>query len=280
VGRVIAARVGAEEGVIVQQLATEQRMRTHAPLTAYGASLLSYRFTLARDAKSFSAAFAALRQSVIDEPECGPAWTRLARLCLANHAFELTEPQTPIDDAVSYAQRGIRADSGSRRARAVLAAALLVKGELTAARHELDDALRLTSESLVYLEIIGCLLSLLGDERGSDLIHAARKRNPHCLPHGSFGLWFDHLRRGEVALAYEAALEYRDSPFFWPAVMRACCLAHLGRASEAESEVAEILRERSDFAARGRVLLGRFIKLPEVMGQILHGLAKAGLKLA
>ena len=64
------------------------------------------------------------------------------------------------------------------------------------------------------------------------------------------------------------------------AELRACCLAHLGRAEEARAEVAEILRGTPDFAARGRIMLGRLIKLPEVMGLIVDGLAKAGLRLA
>jgi hypothetical protein len=62
--------------------------------------------------------------------------------------------------------------------------------------------------------------------------------------------------------------------------MRGCCLAHLGRTAQARAEVAEILRGRPDFAARGRILLGRLVKLPRVMDRIADGLAKAGLALA
>ena len=280
IARVVAARVGGEEGVIVQMLAGERRKRMPVPITPYRAILLSYDFFLARDSESLSAALRALQQLVEEDPSCGLAWSELARLCLANHAFEVAEIGTPIDDAVTYAQRAVRVDPASRRARAVLATALLVKGELSAARRELEEALRLSPDSFVYLEMVGCLLSLLGDDRGPELIRSARERNPHCLPHGSFGLWFDHFRRGELELAYEDALEYRDSTFFWRSVMRACCLARLGRAAEAESEVAEILRAKPDFAARGRVLMAHFIKLPDVIGQIVAGLARAGLKLA
>jgi adenylate cyclase len=281
IARVIAARVGAEEGVIVQVLAGERRRRAPAAITPYRAILLSYDFFQAADTDGLCAARRALQQVVAEDPGCGLAWTRLAQLYVANHAFELTETCTPIDEAITYAQRGVRVDPASRRARAVLAAALLVKGELAAARRELEDALRLSPDSLVYLEVVGYLLCLLGDgERGPALIRTARERNPHCLPHGSFGLWFDHLRRGELEPAYEEALEYRDPSFFWRAVMRACCLAHLGRAAEAESEAAEILRARPDFAARGRALVGHFVKLPDVSSRIVEGLAKAGLKLA
>jgi adenylate cyclase len=280
IGRVIAARVGAEEGVLVQLLAGENRKRGPGPLTPCRAILLSHDFLLANDPDRLAAAVAALRQVVAAEPECGPAWTWLARLYLHNHAFEVTEMPTPVEQAIACAQAGVRVDPTSRRARAMLASALLVRGELAAARHELEEALRLSPDSLVYLEVIGFLLSLLGDgARGAALIRTARERNPHGLPHGAFGLWFDHLRRGELERAYEEALAYRSPTFFWRAVMRACCLGHLGRTAEARSEVAEILRGKLDFASRGRVLIGRLVKLPDAMSRIVDGLAKAGLTL-
>jgi hypothetical protein len=158
----------------------------------------------------------------------------------------------------------------------VLASALLVKGELAAARDELEQASP-ESRLLIYLEIIGFLLTLLGDwERSSALSRSARERNPHCLPQVLMGLWADHLRRGEMEAAYRAALDYRDPTFFWRPMMRASCLGHLGRASEASVEVAELLRRKPDFAHRGHVLLGRWIKFPEVT-PVVEGLEKAGL---
>jgi adenylate cyclase len=280
IGRVIAARVGAEEGVIVQSLAAEHRRQRPAEPTAYDAILRSYDFFLARDPLALSPAVTALRQVTAKEPECGLAWTRLARLYAANYAYEVTNLPTPIDDAITYAQTGVRLDPTSRRARCTLAWALLVKGELTAARAELEQALRLSPDSLIYLEIIGLLLTLLGDwKRGPALSRSARERNPHCLPQVLFGLWVDHLRLGDIEAAYQAALEYRDPASFWRPVMRASCLGHLGRGSEASAEVSMLLRSKPDFAARGPILLGHLIKFPEVTGPIVEGLAKAGLAL-
>jgi adenylate cyclase len=281
IARVIAARVGAEEGVVVQLLAAERRKQNSAAITPYGAILLSYDFFLARDPQSLAPALEALHQVVQTAPECGVAWTRLARLCLANHTFEVTSIPTPIEQAITYAHRGVRVDPASRRARCILASALLMVGELPSARDELEQALRLSPDSLVYLEIIGYLMTLLGDgERGPTLIRSARARNPHCLPHASFGLWFDYMRRGQFQLAYQEALEYRDPTFFWRALMRTCCLGHLGRTAEAESQAAELLRGKPDFQARGRILIGHYVKHPEVTSRVVDGLAKAGLKIA
>jgi adenylate cyclase len=281
VARVIAGRVGAEEGIVVQLLAGERRRGRPAVTTPYDAILLSYEFFLARDTQLLLTTLEALRHVVKTDPECGVAWTRLARVTLANHAFELTPLSTPLDETITCAHHGVRIEPSSRRARCVLAAALLVKGELASARDELEEALRLGSESLVWLEHIGYFLSLVGDgERGPALIRDARRRNPYALPNATMGLWFDHLRRGEIELAYQVALEFRDPTFFWRGVMRASCLGLLGRVAEAGTEIAGLLKQRPDFAARGRTLIGHYVKLPEVFDRVIGGLSRAGLELA
>jgi adenylate cyclase len=280
VARVIAARVGSEEGVVVQHLTGEYRKQAPAEPTPYGALLRAYNFFLMRDPADFATAVEALQRVVAAEPECGPAWTRLARLYVANYSLEVTDTPTPIDQAVSYALNGVRVDPTSRRARCVLASAMLMKGELAAGRLEVEQALRLTPDSLVYLEMIGWLLILFGDwERGPAISRRALERNPHCLPHVSHGLWLDHLRRGEPELAFAAALAYRDPAFFWRSLMRACCLGQLGRRDEATAAVDEVLLAKPDFPARGRILIGHFVKFPEVMETIVDGLRKAGLEL-
>jgi hypothetical protein len=157
----------------------------------------------------------------------------------------------------------------------------MCKGEMAASQAEVEQALRSSPGSLVYLEIIGYLLVMLGDwDRGRLLSRSARDRNPHCLPHVLFGLWADHLRRGEIEQAYQAALEYRDPTFFWRSVMRASCLGLLGRTAEAQAEAANLIVQKPDFRARGRTLLGYYLKFPEMMGPVVDGLARAGLKLA
>ena len=144
----------------------------------------------------------------------------------------------------------------------------------------LEQALRLNPGSLVYLEIIGYLMVLLGDaERGIALLRNAMERNPHYLPHAHFGLWADHLRRGELEEAYQAALQYRDATFFWRSLMRACCLGLLGRTTEAQGEVAELLRQRPSFAERGRILIGHYIKPVELQERVAEGLRQGGLAL-
>ncbi len=54
----------------------------------------------------------------------------------------------------------------------------------------------------------------------------------------------------------------------------------MGRIAEAEQEAAELLRQKPEFPSRGRTLIGRLIKFPEIMNRIVAGLEQAGLHLA
>jgi len=277
--RVVAARVASEQGIVAQALCG-QALPPEMDGTTYGALLRSYRFFLTREPADLVPTLGALRRAVAAEPECALAWGQLSRLHVANHAFEVAPADTSIEQGLAFAQKAVHLDPSSQRARAALAFGLLVKGETAAGLAEAENALALNPETFVYLEMIGWLLALLGEwERGTALVRKAIARNPHHLPNAYYALWADHLRRGEVEPAYQEALRYRDTGFFWRNLMRASCLGHLGRLEEARVEVAELLRTKPDFARRGRTLIGRIIKLPDLQARVAEGLAKAGLVL-
>jgi adenylate cyclase len=279
--RRIAARVASEQGVVARQLWAEERQHPVFELSPYAAILRSYRFFFSRDLAEFVPACEALEKTIRERPECGLAFVQLARLYGSNHSFELVPGVGGIDAAIALAQTAVRLDPESQRARASLAGAFLVKGELAAGLAETEKAYALNPDSFVYGEWIGWLLALLGEwERGVALIRRSMERNPNHIPVASHALWANHLRLGEFEEAYQAALLYRDPTFFWRALMRACCLGHLGRIAEAKLEVAELLRRKPEFARRGRVLIGRHIKFPDLVERIVAGLARAGLALA
>ena len=128
IGRVIAARVGADEGVIVQRLAAERRKEKPAAVTPYGAMLLSYEFFLTRDPQRLSAALEALHHAVKAEPGRGSVWTRLARVCFASHAFGSPRSRHRSSTRSPTATRRAPGPHEPDPAAACMAAALLVKG--------------------------------------------------------------------------------------------------------------------------------------------------------
>jgi adenylate cyclase len=231
-------------------------------------------------ASELALAIEALQRLTAREPEMVMGWACLARLYLLNQSFELCELHTPLDKAISYACQGVALDPAGARSRCLLAAGLLAKGELPAAREVLEPTLRSNPDSLAYREMVGWALALCGDwPRGMALIHDAMHRNPYCLPHARHGLWADRLRRGEFEAAYSAALEYQDSSAFWRELMTACCLGHLGKQEEARAAIEELLLSKPDFQQRGRILIGYYIKSADLLERVFEGLRKAGLAL-
>jgi adenylate cyclase len=278
--RVIAARTGAEHGVIHRLLAGEHASGRRYEADDCSAVAAYHHVLFSRDVTELAPVLEALQHVIVRAPEIATGWTYLARLYLMNHSFELSALHTPISQTLKYASQAVLLVPDNARARCVLAETLLVIGELGAARDELEQGLRLNLHSLAHLETIGWLMALAGDwQGGMRVLHEARERNPYCLPHVSHALWADHLRRGEIEAAHVAALGYRDSGFFWRDLMIACCLGHLGRSSEAHASVAELLQAKPQFPQRGHTLIGHYIKSPELRETVTEGLRKAGLEL-
>jgi TolB-like protein/tetratricopeptide (TPR) repeat protein len=281
VAQVVAAHVASEQGAVARTLGKDQRRLPLGDLGPYGALLRSYRFLSTREPAELLPAIEALRAAVARDPDHDLALVQLARLYAVNYAFEIAPIDTPIAEAVSLAQRGVHLEPTSRRARAVLALSLLVADEIEAARAEAERAVGLCPRSLVYLEALGFVLTLLGCwDRGREILDRAVARNPNHLSVVYLARWADQLRRGELDEAQRTAVEFPDSGYFWRALMLTASLGLLDRVAEAQRAAADLLIRKPDFPRRGRVLIGRLVKFPEVSRPILEGLERAGLSLA
>ena len=60
--------------------------------------------------------------------------------------------------------------------------------------------------------------------------------------------------------------------------MKAAAFGHVGRIDEGRKAVEDLLTLKPDFQARGRKLMGKFIKFDDIAERIIDGLDKAGLK--
>jgi adenylate cyclase len=278
--RMIAVRVASERGAVARRLWAEHRRRPFAEPTSYDAILRSYRFLFDRQPGDLVAALERLQRAVEAEPECGLAWVQLARLCADNWVSELASVETPVELAVRAARNGVHLDPFSQTARVALAQSLFVKGDLAAARGEAAKALDLDPGSFAQLDSVGWLMTLLGDrKRGPALVREGMARNPSHSSLVFQALWADHLWRGEIEQSERAALQYHDPASFWPSLMRACSLGHLGKVADAKVVLAGLLARKPDFPSRGLALIGRLIKLPGLFERVVGGLAKAGLVL-
>jgi adenylate cyclase len=276
--RLIAARVASAHGAVARALWAERRGVPAPSNTPYDAVACAYQFARNREAADFARALATLRPAVAEEPERGLTWRLLAGVLTDGQVHDLpTEDRA--GEGVACARQAVRLDDRSQPAGAALARALLVHGDVVGARQEAERALALDRGAFASLDSIGWVLTLLDDPRGPALVREAQARGGHPSWLGAQAQWADHLRRGEAEGARAAAQELQDRASFWPPLMRASALGHLGALREARAETAELLARKRTFPRRWRSLVGRAVRSPALLERVRHGLQRAGLDL-
>ena len=279
VARVAAGKICAEYGIIARQLSLESKRTAPRHLNTYEAVLRYHEFNTQFSHQTFLDATEALQLASQNEPDCGLVWSMLARLYAINYGTELFELDTAIDEAVAFAQTGVKLDPANQRTRGALAFVLMLANEIVAARAAADRTLSLNPESLIFLDNIGYLLTLLGDwVQGPSLIREAIDINPYYNPIVHHALWLDMFRQQDYQQAYLESLNFRTPNLFWDHLAKATTLGQLGRIQEGRQAAEELLRHKPDFTRRGSALICHFIKFDEIAERIVLGLGRVGIE--
>jgi len=280
VAQVVAAKISSEYGIITKALSMESKNKAPADLKTYEAMLRYYEFNSNFTEETFFSAYEALRLASGREPDCGMVWSMLARIYAVNYSLELFDLETPLEEAFSFAQRGVSLDPANQRARLIRAYILLFKNEISSGLAETNSALALNPNSLIFLENIGYLITLFGDwERGPARIRKAIQLNPYYSIIVHYALWLDWIRQGDYQEAYLETLKFRTPLLFWDPLMKAATFGLLGRHEEGKLAVETLLQLKPDFPIRGRILIGHYIKFGDIVERVVDGLGKVGLHL-
>ena len=280
VAQVVAAKIASEHGIIARAVSLESKNKPPTRLETYEAMLRYYEFNLNFCAKTFFSAYEALRLVSEKEPDCGLIWSMLARIYSLNYSLELFDPETPLEEATSFAERGVRLDPANQRVRLIRAFVLLINNQVSAGLAECNRALALNPNSLIFLENIGYVLTLLGDwERGPALIRNTIKFNPYHSIIARYALWVDWIRQGNYHQAYLETQNFRTPLLFWDSLLKAATFGLLGRHEEGKLAVETLLKLKPDFPTRGQVLIQHYIKFEEIVERVIDGLSKVGLKI-
>jgi tetratricopeptide (TPR) repeat protein len=223
-------------------------------------------------------AIRALEHAVACEPGYGQIWSMLAAQYANNYGLELVDLPTPLEKAVEFAQRGVSLEPTNRFARLILAYVRFMENRLLEARQELEKAYNLCPNSLMVLDIIGWLTALTGEWiRGVNWIQKAIKLNPYYRPWVRHALCLNWFRVGNYEKAYRESLHFIMPESHWDQLLKAAACGHLGKIEEGQAYVRALLALKPDFAKRGRVLIGRYVKFEDIANRIIEGLGKLGL---
>ena len=280
VARAVASKISAENGIIARQMSIETEGKSTLQLNTYEAVLQYHKFNAQYTRQAFFDAMEALQFAARNEPECGLVWSLLSRLYAISYGLELFELDTPIDRAIELAQTGVKIDPANQRTRLALAFALMVADEIQAAKAEIERVLALNPDSLIFLDNIGYLMTLLGDwQTGPALVRKAIDINPHYNVVVHHALWMDMFRRQDYQQAYLESLNFRMPNLFWDHLIKAATLGLLGRIRKGRRSVDELLKLKPDFARRGNVLIRHFVKFDEIVERLIVGLGRVEIDL-
>jgi len=279
VANTIAGRLACEYGIIANTLSRESRQRSPSTFSTYEAMLRYYEFNARFTAETFFSAFEALQNASREQPDCGLVWSMLARLYADNYSLELFDLETPLEQAVSFAERGVQLEPANQRTRLIMAFVRLLQDEIAAGLAEIDRAVALNPNSLILLDNIGYLLTLFGQwQRGPALIRKAMDSNPYYTSVAHHALWVDAIRRSDYQGASNETLNFRTPSLFWEPLMKAVTSGLLGETIRSRQAVEDLLTLKPDFAKHGKTLIERYIKFGDIVDRVCAGLSKAGLE--
>ena len=280
VANTIAGKIISEYGIIAKTLSHESKQHPPATLKTYEAMLRYYQFNAHFTAETFFDAFEALQHASQRDPDCGLVWSMLARLYAVNYSMELFDLETPLEKAVSFAEKGVQLEPADQRTRLILAFVRLFENEISAGLAETDRALALNPTSLIFLDNIGYLMALFGDrQRGAALIRKAIDANPYYSNIIHYSLWLDWVRQGDYQRAYNETLSFRTPFLFWDPLLKAAASGLLEKTKEGKYAVGALLKLKPDFAKRGKALIKHYIKFDDICDRVLKGLKRAGLNI-
>jgi len=117
-------------------------------------------------------------------------------------------------------------------------------------------------------------------ERGTAIVRHAMELNPNHAGWMHFAPLWNHFHKGEYEQALECANRVDVPGLFWPYLVMASACGHLGRRTEAEAAVKDLLALDPEFGAHVHSNVESWHFASGLLDPILEGLRKAGLEIS
>ncbi len=268
-------------GILNRQLVrAAHRAALPDTLASYSCILQADHYYATYDQADFATALACLEAALEREPDYAHGWAYLAYLRLdeLRYGYRSNTSQAAIEAALAAAKRAVELEPDNAMAQRAMAAVLFTKGDIDGFRRHADRALELNPNDSDALADLGGKIAYSGDwVRGLALRQQAIDQNPAHPPSYRIPFVFDAFRRGDDAAAL-AELERIDLPnFLMTRLLKAAVLGRSGPQEKASKAVAELLVLEPDAAGLARDYFGYWNLSPELIGQLVDGLGRAGL---
>ena len=275
----VIGEIADQYGLIKRRLSRESRKKAPTDLRAYDAILRFYHYETKLTPEAFKKALAALEQAVEIDPDYGLAWAMLGHLHADNYALGFSEIDSPLEKALTFAQKGVALAPENQFARDALSLVYFHRGDKELFLQHVEQTIALNPNAPYVIGVAGWHMALYGEwDRGLTLLKKGMKLNPYHPTWFHLAFYMNDYRRGEYEDALAEARKFNFPELYLDPMMRAAALGQLGSVRDAKTAVGELLEMVPDFAAKSRQLIGNYLKVDGLVDKIMAGLQKAGLR--
>jgi len=282
----VAARIVASAadsyGVLVHSMRDAIRQKDDADLTPAEWQFQYFAYREQITPSNHAALKRRLERAAKSDNRPSDLWACLAQVYLDEYAFGFPgDDGTSLDRALVAARRAVELDRANQFAIVALAQTHFFRQDLAAFGPAAERAMALNPLNTDALGILGLEIVHTGEfERGTAIVRHAMELNPNHAGWMHFAPLWDHFNKGEYERALECANRVDVPGLFWPYLVMASACGHLGRRTEAEAAVRDLLALDPEFAAHARSNVGTWHFASGLMDPILEGLRKAGLDIS
>lgn len=275
----VIATVADPYGVLVRELTEVASTKSIAQLTPYEAVLMYYYFHHSPVPDAHLLARNALERAVVQEPRNADAWACLAYLYLDEDRHGFNPRVDALTRALDAARKAINIDPTSANAHRALAEVHFFRGDREGFETAADRAIELNRRDGTTVAMLGCLMSVCGqEERGVALADAAMSLNQHHPGWYRFGRFFSQLRRGECDDALVTAQKINMPGYFFAVMILAAAQVGVGNHEAAHSARDDLMAMFPTVDRDGIALVRKWLRWsPDTFARFVDNLVIAGV---
>ena len=274
----IVSTVADWYGVLPRSMSNAVRHKPVDELTPYEALLRSFGYYERVVPEEHAVVRPVLERAVEQSPGDAAAWAMLSMLYGEEHRFGFNALPDALGRSLRAARRAANLAPSSHISQLALAQAHYFRKELDAFRTAADRAVALNPMDGATIGYLSHLIAFAGDWAcGCELGERARRLNPHH-PAWYWALPFlEAYRRGDYQTARTFISKAHVPGQSYSQALVAALRGQLDDQEGARAAVGELLALEPDYARVARGQFGKWYQ-PDLVDQLMEGLAKAGLR--
>ena len=185
-----------------------------------------------------------------------------------------------LREGSSLVSKAVSLDQKNQHAWQVFAWSKLLAKNKTEYDHAAEKCISINPLSSHFLGSIGFGHQCAGEyEKGLELMLDAIDLSPYYPWQINMGLCLYYLHRGDFEEARYWSKLIKRPGLLWDPLLQVSVLGLLNKARDASHLVNDLIKLSPNFKQRATIIVDRFILDKELQNAILHGLAKAGVKI-